>query len=73
MNKDEAIKIFNEVKENHRKLDSCKSHNFSTEIQGLFARNKYQCSNCNGTVDWQTKHWYEKGREHERGKTVEDL
>lgn len=53
-----------QVKENHRKLNSCNYHEFSlmagfTETD--FKR-KYVCRHCAGTVDGSAYFWHEQGR-----------
>lgn len=57
--------IWNEVKENGKKLDSCTKHDFSidTEPDKKFGK-KYQCPNCGGHIDAIKKMWYEKGLKH---------
>lgn len=63
--KAEMKKIFEEVKENHKKLDSCNLHDFSIDNnpEKLYGR-KYQCTKCGGVVDSVTKSWYESGVAH---------
>lgn len=62
---EEQKKIFEKIQENHRKLNSCNSHNFIIEIPGRTKYDtKYQCSNCQGIVDSNEKKWYELGRLH---------
>ena len=66
INVEEQKKILNEVKENHRKLNSCNNHNFVIEIPGHTKYDtRYQCSNCQGIVNSNMKKWYELGRLHE--------
>ncbi len=61
----DAKKIFEEVKENHRKLDSCSLHDFSIDITPSKPyMKKFRCTNCSGEVDLTTKSWYEKGLQH---------
>jgi hypothetical protein len=68
--------IFEQVKVNHAKLNSCVAHDFSicivrrtketvtnpTPEQRFGA--KWRCSRCGGEVDCHAKHWYELGMKH---------
>jgi hypothetical protein len=61
----DAKKVWEEVKENHRKLDTCKRHVFvaipdsTTPIP-----RKYKCTACGGTADSINVHWYNLGVQH---------
>lgn len=58
-------KIFEQVKENHLKLESCSNHNFSIDLEPDKRLGKrWQCSNCMGEVTSSEKHWYETGLKH---------
>jgi len=61
----DSRKIWEQVQANHRKLDSCKYHEFVTDItpQKPYDK-KWQCKNCLGEVGDIYKRWYEKGIEH---------
>lgn len=64
---DEAKRIFEQVKENHAKLDACDGHDFEPhERQGKLVRS-YKCLCCNGVIDSINRQWYERGRVHEKG------
>jgi hypothetical protein len=72
MNKEAVKQIFEEVKENHRKLDSCSRHDFSIDlVPDTKWGKRYQCSRCRGIVDSLTKYWYEKGLKHATKKPGE--
>lgn len=61
--------IFQEVKENLARLDTCPLHDFSFPVNCLTREPievpepfcKWRCRNCGGVVDFQAKQWYEKG------------
>jgi hypothetical protein len=70
--------IFQQVKANSAKLDSCALHDFSIPVDrrtkqvldkpDLFCR--WRCSKCLGEVDGIVRRWYRLGLEH--GKRVEE-
>jgi hypothetical protein len=63
--REEHQRIWEEVKENHRKLDSCKKHSFDEDVTPDRVLGKtYKCTSCGGTVDSITKSWYELGLKH---------
>lgn len=65
MDKKEMMEIFQEVKENHKKLDACERHDFSIDLNSERPMGKkYQCTRCGGWVDETKKTWYEKGLAH---------
>lgn len=56
--------LMREIKENHRKLESCGKHDFSIDATPDKKFGKmYWCTNCDGEVDAARKLWYEKGLE----------
>jgi hypothetical protein len=61
----DANEIWNEIQENHKKIESCNKHDFSIDLNPdkKFDK-KYQCSKCGGHVDAIKKSWYEKGLKH---------
>lgn len=62
---EEQKKIFEGVQENHRKLNSCKCHDFSIELPGPTKLNpKWKCKNCGGVVESIEKKYYEQGFQH---------
>lgn len=72
MTKDDARHILEQVKENHKKLDSCTCHDFSVDLtpdQKMLK--KYQCVNCKGEVDSIAKYWYEKGQVNTRKPQIQ--
>jgi hypothetical protein len=60
--------VWNEVQENHRRLDLCVvPHEFTVDItpdRTLFKR--WACSKCGGQVDAPGKLWYERGLKDSR-------
>jgi hypothetical protein len=66
MDKDFARRIFEQVKDNRRKLESCKYHEFSTVVRP----NRLRCKHCGGEVDLSYKLAYEEGLKHLREKMV---
>lgn len=61
--------IWDEVQENARRLDLCRGHDFSVQLDADKARvrPRWQCRFCEGTVDGTAKLWYERGLAHGRG------
>lgn len=65
MNKQVMNEIWLQVKENHRKLETCQKHDFSIDLTPERPIGKmYQCTQCGGSVDAIEKKWYEKGLAH---------
>jgi hypothetical protein len=65
LDKETAHKLFEQVKENHRILDSCTRHAFDIDKNpGQVFGKKWECSNCGGNVDSMAKLWYERGLQH---------
>ena len=65
--KSQAERIMAEVRENIRKLDSCKLLDFSIDLmpdRPIAMGMKWQCSKCGGKVDHDRKQWYELGLTH---------
>lgn len=66
MDKKTIDEIWLQVKENHRKLDGCRIHDFSIDLNPERPMGKkYQCTRCGGWVDVTGKTWYEKGLQHQ--------
>lgn len=61
IDKEEIKKIWEDVQNNRKILDSCSFHEF--EPCPIKPR-KYICKNCKGTVDAIAKYWYEMGIKH---------
>lgn len=57
-----------EVRENHKKLESCKLHDFQGPVEtigvGHSVNQKFFCSNCGGSVGFREYHWYKLGLQH---------
>ena len=64
VSEDAMSDIARQVKENHRKLNSCSYHEF--ELMPGFTetdfKRKYVCKHCAGTIDPSAHFWHEKGR-----------
>jgi hypothetical protein len=56
--------LWNQVKENSRKLNNCKLHNFQDITPDRKIGKRYKCKNCNGELDGINVHYYERGLEH---------
>lgn len=64
---EEANAIWQQVKENQRKLEACPRHDFSIDLKPDQSYGKrFCCSKCGGEVDHITKVWYETGVKHGR-------
>lgn len=59
-------KIWEFVKENHKKLNSCKLHEFEDITPNRPLDKKYKCKNCGGELDSINVSYYNLGRKHER-------
>lgn len=56
-------RIMQEVKDNHKKLDNCKSpHDFIKKTEELFP--KYVCKKCGGEIEHGEYYWYKLGLKH---------
>lgn len=61
----ELMSIWDQVKANHARLESCKRHDFgSMDAHKLGA--KYTCRACGGTADAVAVSWYRRGLEHNK-------
>ena len=67
--KPEMQKIWEEIQENKKKLNSCSFHEFKLNSDQQF-NNLYICQNCKGTVRITEKLWYEQGIAHAQKKEV---
>lgn len=65
VSRDTMMAVAQQVKENHRKLNSCSYHEF--ELMPGFTetdlKRKYACQHCAGTIDGSAYFWHEKGRQ----------
>lgn len=68
MNRGEALKILEDVRNNHKRLKECYGHDFSIDLnpEAKFRKN-FRCTICGGIVDANTKYWYEQGLKHSGG------
>lgn len=66
MDRQELVKIYEQVQENHKKLKACPLHAFKDITPDKPINKKYICLNCEGIVGATEKRWYELGRQHER-------
>jgi hypothetical protein len=62
INKEEQMKIFEEVRENRRKQENCSLHDFEKESDKLGS--KYICKNCGCRVDSNFVTAYQQGLKH---------
>ena len=62
----EVGRIWEQVKANNARLESCPYHEFEQSPQTAVLRSlthqKYVCKHCKGEVDHQQYSWHEKGR-----------
>jgi ribosomal protein L44E len=57
--------LMRDIKDNHKKIDSCSKHDFSIDATPDKKFSKmYRCNNCGGEVQATTKRWYEIILEH---------
>lgn len=70
ISKEEQKRIFEEVQNNRKLLESCEHHDFLIEIPVPYSKlqKKYQCAHCKGVVDLSEKQWYELGLLHGRNE-----
>lgn len=70
ISQEEQKRIFENVRNNRKKLESCSHHDFLIEIPVPHSKiqKKYQCTHCKGIVDSQEKYWYELGLLHARNE-----
>lgn len=57
-------KLWEEIKQNSKKLNDCSGHDFSIDATERPYHQKYRCTCCEGVVDLPAKQWYERGVEH---------
>jgi hypothetical protein len=65
--KETLDKIWKQVKENSKKLDSCDLHEFERLEPKKFG-SKYKCKKCEGECSGTDYLWYLKGLEHGKNK-----
>lgn len=66
----EASAIWENVKENIKKLDSCSGpHDFVPIDPDIKLSRQWRCTTCGGKIDNVARIWYERGRSHERKAT----
>jgi hypothetical protein len=69
LSKERLEGIWEEVKENKKRLDNCTGpHEFTpNDVDGLLGTAKnYKCSKCQGTITSVEHRWYERGLQHGR-------
>jgi hypothetical protein len=64
---DDIRKIMVEVQENHRRLKSCRHHDFLPLDSEIGIRTRYQCTACCGRIDGIALSWYLAGIAHATG------
>jgi hypothetical protein len=62
LSKSQVQKIFDDVKENFRKLEECTHHIFDRVGEGMDT--KYQCTQCGGTITPAEYKWFIIGLAH---------
>ncbi len=60
--RDEILSIWEEVKANQAKLDSCPWHEFERLITAPPGKEAYGCRHCRGKVDASAYRWHQLGR-----------
>lgn len=60
--REDLLAIWNDVKGNHARLNSCAYHEFELLEGGQLLKRKYRCKHCAGVVDGFAYHWHEEGR-----------
>lgn len=68
LGREEMVKIHEEVKANHAKLNACPGpHDFQPESDPPTRRvNRFRCTKCGGTVSLSDYKWYQDGLKHGR-------
>jgi hypothetical protein len=65
---EDMMKLWEEVKANHKRLDACVGpHDFveaSRAHDYTGPKVKFRCLKCNGVVDNNSHHWYKLGLKH---------
>jgi hypothetical protein len=65
LSKESMREIFAEVQANHKRLDSCIGpHDFKVISSSNSMQQKYQCTKCQGILDFVSHSWYVKGLMH---------
>ena len=60
-------KIWEDVKENHKKLNSCTIHDFKDITPDRPFGKKYKCMNCGAELDGINVSYYNLGLKHGKG------
>lgn len=64
MSKEKAQRLWDQVRANHARLESCGNHGF-VPIDGTSGmRARYRCMRCLGEVDSTAYRWFTCGRQH---------
>ena len=59
---EETKKIFEEVKKNQKRLNSCSCHNFGEiDIDSIYKNERYKCNICGGKMNFHDIHMYMLG------------
>ena len=66
ISRESVLSLWEEVKANHGRLNSCARHDFPDPIPGELSA-RYECRNCRGWVDGSAVHWYRLGLQHGGG------
>jgi hypothetical protein len=63
--KAESKAIWEQVKANHARLETCVGpHDFQDITPDKPLAKRYRCSKCNGEAEGTNVHWYERGLKH---------
>ncbi len=61
----ETNEIWEKVKKNRQRLDSCSQHHFTLDLTpDKSIAKRWRCTRCSGEIDGVNKSWYELGLEH---------
>jgi len=60
----EMTSLWEEVKENHRRLAECDYHTFTDITPDNPLNKKYRCNHCQGEIDSRAYYWFMRGLAH---------
>lgn len=63
ISRESMLSLWDEVKANHQRLESCKRHDFPTTETGRLGL-RYTCRVCGGWADGHSIVWYLRGVAH---------
>lgn len=68
ISKEEMGRLFQQVKENHKRLAGCAHHNFADITPDKPLNKKYRCQNCQGEIDSTQYLWFTRGQDMPRSR-----